>query len=135
MKMIMEKQITKKIINRPSSRHRDKYTKYVSRYYNVNLPQYILHKMSKTGATFEARFIKKLSNTETELSKRVAYKKRVRHYDIPVQNYSKVDWSGVNMQFGISNTYGRRSSEKDVVGKPIKKMARIVLCGEIRKRK
>ena len=31
--------------------------------------------MSKTGATFEARFIKKLSNTETELRKRAAYKK------------------------------------------------------------
>ena len=31
--------------------------------------------MSKTEATFEARFIKKLSNTEIELRKRVAYKK------------------------------------------------------------
>ena len=34
-----------------------------------------LYILSNTKATFEARFMKKLSNTETELRKSVAYKK------------------------------------------------------------
>ena len=36
-----------------------------------------LYVISNTLATFEAQFIKKLSNTETELKKSVAYKKSV----------------------------------------------------------
>ena len=54
---------------RTRSRHRDKYWKYsVSRLDNV----YVI---SNIWATFEAKFIKKFSNTEAKLKKSVAYKK------------------------------------------------------------
>ena len=36
-----------------------------------------LHLLSNTQTTFEAQFMKKLSNTEAELKKSVAYKKSV----------------------------------------------------------
>ena len=36
-----------------------------------------LYVFSNTDATFEAQFMKKLSNTEVELKKSIAYKKRV----------------------------------------------------------
>ena len=54
--------ITMKMINRPRSRNRHKVNKKGSHY-------------DDTWAKFESQFMKKLSNTEAELRKNVAYKK------------------------------------------------------------
>ena len=67
-----EKQITYKDINRPERRQRHKYTKYKSA--SIRLCLYVL---IKPKTTFKAQLIKKLRNTEAELKKGVADKKRV----------------------------------------------------------
>ena len=54
-------------INRPSSWYGHKYSKYDVWWYSVWWHLYV--------ATYEAQFIKMLSNTEAELKKSVAYKK------------------------------------------------------------
>ena len=58
-------------INRPRSSH--KYTK-CKKCLSMMMRIYVL---SNTQATYEAQFMKKLSNTEAELKRSVAYKKSV----------------------------------------------------------
>ena len=61
-------------LNRPRASHGDKYNNNRKR---VSV-WWCLCVLSKTLATFEIQFIEKLSNTETELKKGVAYKKNVK---------------------------------------------------------
>ena len=56
--------------NRPRFRHGHKYRTY-KKCLSIMMLIYIL---SNTYAAYEAQFMKKLSNTETELKKNVAYK-------------------------------------------------------------
>ena len=57
-------------INRPRPRHGHKYTKY-KMCLNIMMVICIKQHLSK----FEAQFLKKISNTEVELKKSVAYEK------------------------------------------------------------
>ena len=56
-------------INRPRPKHGPKYTKY-------KMCLNIMMVLSKTQATFEVQFMKKLSNTEAEMKKSVPYEKK-----------------------------------------------------------
>ena len=59
-------------INRPRRRHGHKYTKY-----KMCLSIVMAIVVNNTHATFEAQFMKMLSNTEADLKKSVVYKKSV----------------------------------------------------------
>ena len=72
MKTIMKNRssISEANIPRCRHRHRNKYT----RHKKVSI-RWCLHVLSNNEATFEAQFIKKLNNTDSELKKRVAFMK------------------------------------------------------------
>ena len=59
-------------INRPSSRHGHKYTIYKM---CLSIMMVWLYVLSNTQATFEAQFMKKLSNTQAALKKALLVKK------------------------------------------------------------
>ena len=65
-----EMQITQRDMNRPKHRQRHKYTKY-----KKCLDKIVLICIKQPLKPFETPFVKKLSNTEAELKKGVAYKK------------------------------------------------------------
>ena len=58
-------------INRPRPRHGQRYTKY-----KMYLSIMMVICIKQHQATFEAQFMKRLSNTEAELKKSVAYNKK-----------------------------------------------------------
>ena len=64
-------------INKPMSRHGDKYSKYKTCHSMMMLLCIKQHQ-----APFEAQFMRMLCNTEAELKKTVAYKKRLYLYQI-----------------------------------------------------
>ena len=70
MKMKMKNRLHTYDINRPRPRHGDKYSEYKN-----CLNMMMLRFIQQQQATYEAQFMSKLSNTEAELKKNVAYKK------------------------------------------------------------
>ena len=71
MKLKMKTRSHRYDLNRPKLRQRHKYSKY-----EKCVSMIMLYVLNNTSATFETQFMKKLSNTKTELKKKnVAYKK------------------------------------------------------------
>ena len=61
-------------IDRPTPRHGQKYTKYEM---CLGIMMVVISTKQHLSNSFEAQFMKKLSNTDAELEKSVAYKKSV----------------------------------------------------------
>ena len=71
MKIKMKNRSHRYGINRPRSRHEHKYSEY-----KKCLSMMMLVCIKQRLRAFEAQFMQKLSNTEAELKKSVAYKKK-----------------------------------------------------------
>ena len=65
MKLKMKNRSHRYDLNRPKLRQRHKYSKY-----EKSLSMIMLYVLTNTQATFETQFMKKLSNTKTELKKK-----------------------------------------------------------------
>ena len=74
MEMEMKNRSHRYDINRHRSSHECKYSKYKKCLSVIMMIMW--HTLRNSKATFEAQFIKKLSNTDAELKKSVAYKKK-----------------------------------------------------------
>ena len=59
-------------MKRPRSRHGHKYSKYIK---CLSIKQHVLHVLSNTVVTFEAQFMRKLTNIEAEMKKALLIKK------------------------------------------------------------